>query len=60
LADHEALVRGHAAWALGEIGSAQAIAALERALASERDSEAADEIRAAIVASSEADGDGVA
>ncbi|MGN6735617.1 MAG: tRNA epoxyqueuosine(34) reductase QueG [Candidatus Binatia bacterium] len=60
LADHEALVRGHAAWALGEIGSAHAIAPLERALESERDSEAADEIRAAIVALSEADGDGVA
>ena len=45
----------HAAWALGEIGSADAIAPLERALESERDSAAADEIRAAIVALSEAD-----
>ena len=60
LADDEALVRGHAAWALGEIGSADAIAPLERALESERDSAAADEIRAAIVGLSEADRDGVA
>jgi epoxyqueuosine reductase len=59
LADNEALVRGHAAWALGEIGSADAIAPLERALESERDSETADEIRAAIVALSDADRDGV-
>jgi epoxyqueuosine reductase len=59
LADDEALVRGHAAWALGEIGSADAIAPLERALESERDSETADEIRAAIVALSDADRDGV-
>jgi len=59
LADDEALVRGHAAWALGEIGSADAIAPLERALESERDSATADEIRAAIVALSDADRDGV-
>jgi epoxyqueuosine reductase len=60
LADDEALVRGHAAWALGEIASADAIAPLKRALESERDSEAADEIRAAIVGLTEADRDGVA
>ncbi|HYU17310.1 MAG TPA: tRNA epoxyqueuosine(34) reductase QueG [Chloroflexota bacterium] len=37
LADPEPLVRGHAAWALGRIGSQPARAALERALTSERD-----------------------
>jgi epoxyqueuosine reductase len=32
LSDPEPLVRGHAAWALGEIGSAGAFAPLEAAL----------------------------
>jgi epoxyqueuosine reductase len=42
------LVRGHAAWALGEIGGETARAALEAALLSERDPEAAVEIKLAI------------
>jgi epoxyqueuosine reductase len=50
LSDREALVRGHAAWALGEIGNRNATAHLERALESERDSEARDEMHAALVA----------
>lgn len=58
--DGEALVRGHAAWALGEIGCSDALAHLERALENERDGEARDEIRAAIVALSDADGNAVA
>jgi epoxyqueuosine reductase len=50
LRDQEALVRGHAAWALGEIGNRDAIAHLERALQSEQDSEARDEMAAAMAA----------
>ena len=42
------LVRGHAAWALGEIGGETARAALEAALLSERDPEAELEIKLAI------------
>ena len=48
LSDDESLVRGHAAWALGEIGSPEATAALERSLNIESDCEARDEISAAI------------
>lgn len=50
LRDQEALVRGHAAWALGEIGNRDAIAHLERALQSEQNSEARDEMAAAMAA----------
>ncbi len=48
LADPEALVRGHAAWALGQIGGAEARAALQCALQSEQDEAARAEIRAAL------------
>jgi len=46
--DGSALVRGHAAWALGRIGSPQAYDALRRAAAEEADSGARDEIHAAL------------
>ncbi|HEX5020200.1 MAG TPA: HEAT repeat domain-containing protein, partial [Candidatus Binatia bacterium] len=48
LEDHEPLVRGHAAWALGQIGSRAALEALERRRRIENDSEARGEIVAAI------------
>jgi epoxyqueuosine reductase len=48
LDDIEPLVRGHAAWALGRIGSHQAIAALKRRLRVEGDSDVKIEIEAAI------------
>lgn len=48
LDDHDALVRGHAAWALGQIGSEQARAALERRLGVEQDREAKGEMAAAL------------
>jgi epoxyqueuosine reductase len=44
LDDTEALVRGHAAWALGRIGSREAGEALQRRLAIEQDSEARSEM----------------
>ncbi len=44
----EALVRGHAAWALGQLGSAQAWQALQEALISEPDSDVQKEIRCAL------------
>ena len=44
----EALVRGHAAWALGTLGGPEAIAGLVEALALERDSQAREEIEAAL------------
>ncbi|MFN8521902.1 MAG: tRNA epoxyqueuosine(34) reductase QueG [Chloroflexota bacterium] len=47
--DHdEALVRGHAAWALGRIGGEQARTAIERRLAIEDDADAQLEMRAAL------------
>jgi epoxyqueuosine reductase len=46
--DVEAIVRGHAAWALGEIGGASARSALRRSAARETDSDAMLEIRAAL------------
>lgn len=44
LDDTEALVRGHAAWALGQIGSREASEALQRRLATEQDNEARSEM----------------
>lgn len=46
----EPLVRGHAAWALGQLGSVLARQALEAALASETDAEVQKEIRCALEA----------
>ena len=48
LADEEALIRGHAAWALGRIGGEQAETALNEALRKEEDSEVQQEIRCAL------------
>jgi len=48
LEDEEPLLRGHAAWALGEIGGRQARLALERAMAREVDAQALWEIRSAL------------
>jgi epoxyqueuosine reductase len=48
LDDIEPLVRGHVAWALGRIGSRQAIDALKRRLRVEGDSDVKNEIEAAI------------
>ena len=47
LDDRKALVRGHAAWALGELGGAEAGAALDALLARETDAWVRDEVRAA-------------
>ncbi|MEC9237637.1 MAG: tRNA epoxyqueuosine(34) reductase QueG, partial [Chloroflexota bacterium] len=44
----EALVRGHAAWALGQIATAEAIASLEQAMARETDKYVQDEIDGAL------------
>jgi epoxyqueuosine reductase len=46
--DPSALVRGHAAWALGRIGSPRATAILRAALVSEREPSVRDEVRAAL------------
>jgi epoxyqueuosine reductase len=48
LNDKEPLVRGHAAWALGQIGSRSALTALQRRLQIENDAEVSSEIDAAI------------
>jgi len=48
LQDDEALVRCHAAWALGQIATDESLAALEQRLEVENDAEAHDEIDAAI------------
>jgi epoxyqueuosine reductase len=48
LDDEEPLVRGHVAWALSQIGSRSALEPLQRRLRIESDSEARDEIAAAI------------
>ena len=48
LHDTEPLVRGHAAWALGQLGGAQAQQALEDALISESNEEVQNEIRCAL------------
>lgn len=46
--DSEALVRSHAAWALGQLGGRPARTALEKALAMEKDAATAAEIQAAL------------
>jgi epoxyqueuosine reductase len=48
LHDEEALVRGHAAWALGKFGSEEAIAALQGAAKIENDREVSKEIQDAL------------
>jgi epoxyqueuosine reductase len=48
LHDHEPLVRGHAAWALGQIGGAAARGALEAALTSETEPSVLAELRCAL------------
>jgi len=48
LDDEEPLVRGHVAWALGQIGSPRALDALERRRRIENDSEALGEIEEAL------------
>jgi epoxyqueuosine reductase len=48
LHDHEALIRGHAAWALGRIRSEKAMDALHKALQTEEDKEVLQEILCAI------------
>ncbi len=48
LHDHEPLVRGHAAWALGRIGGEEARQALQDALQREEDGEVCKEIRCAL------------
>lgn len=48
LSDEEPLVRSHAAWALGKIGTRKAESALERARISETDLRVADEIAEAL------------
>ena len=50
LHDHEPLVRGHAAWALGRINGEQAQQALQAALLTEEDKEVQQEIRCALAA----------
>ena len=47
LRDSESLIRGHAAWALGQIGGQQAMQALENALISEDDETVITEIQSA-------------
>jgi epoxyqueuosine reductase len=48
LHEEEALIRGHAAWALGSIGGSQAVIALQQALETEEDEEVQKEIRYAL------------
>jgi epoxyqueuosine reductase len=48
LADHDPLVRAHAAWALGEVGSAGAAAALEASADAECDPLVVEEVEAAL------------
>jgi len=50
LADPEPLVRGHAAWALGQIGGPEALAALEEAASRETEPTVQEEIHAALAA----------
>jgi len=51
LADPDPLVRGHSVWALGEIGSAEAVAALEALELRERDPFVREELEAALARS---------
>jgi epoxyqueuosine reductase len=48
LNDDEPLVRGHVAWALGRIGSSDAITALQQKLLSEDNTEVKSEIEEAL------------
>jgi epoxyqueuosine reductase len=48
LHDEEALIRGHAAWALGRIGGGEALVALHEALRIEQDREVQKEIQCAL------------
>ncbi|GCE25742.1 epoxyqueuosine reductase [Dictyobacter alpinus] len=48
LHDNEALIRSHAAWALGSIGGTDAVTALQAALVNENDEEVQKEIRCAL------------
>jgi epoxyqueuosine reductase len=48
LHDDEALIRGHAAWALGKIGGEEAITALQDAAKIEDDREVSKEIQYAL------------
>ncbi|GER87117.1 epoxyqueuosine reductase [Dictyobacter vulcani] len=48
LHDSEALIRGHAAWALGNIGGTTVVTALQAALVTEEDEEVQKEIRYAL------------
>ena len=48
LQDEEPLVRGHAAWALGQLGGNEALAALNNRLEIEKDAEVVAEIQAAL------------
>ncbi|MHB1168978.1 MAG: tRNA epoxyqueuosine(34) reductase QueG [Longimicrobiales bacterium] len=52
LGDSDPLVRSHSAWALGRVGSASAVAALETALAAETDHAVIVEIKEALAAAS--------
>ena len=53
LNDEEPLVRGHVAWALGRIGTAEALAALRQKLLSEDNPEVKSEIEEALREASE-------
>jgi epoxyqueuosine reductase len=55
LYDEEPLLRGHAAWALGEAGGSTAMAALEARLRFEEDDWVKSEIRLALAGTSRAD-----
>ena len=48
--DEEPLVRGHVAWALGNIGGDQALSALEEARKAEKDPDVLEEIEQALAA----------
>jgi epoxyqueuosine reductase len=58
LEDPEPLVRGHAAWALGRVKSAEAVAALTHALSAETDQAVIEEIKAALAEESSISSDG--